>query len=98
LQRETGGNTAEVIDLVADTIRERIEIRRMVRSLTAQGRLAGVVLSLLPVGLLVIISLLNPAYTHPLFHTTIGLVALGIGVGCTGAGSFLINKIVNIKI
>jgi tight adherence protein B len=98
LQRETGGNTAEVIDLVADTIRERIEIRRMVRSLTAQGRLAGVVLSLLPVGLLVIISLLNPAYTHPLFHTTIGLVALGIGVTCTAAGSFLINKIVNIKI
>jgi tight adherence protein B len=98
LQRETGGNTAEVIDLVADTVRERIEIRRMVRSLTAQGRLAGIVLSLLPVGLLVIISLLNPAYTHPLFHTTIGLVALGIGIGCTAAGSFAINKIVNIKI
>lgn len=98
LQRDTGGNTAEVIDLVADTIRERIELRRMVRSLTAQGRLAGMVLSLLPIGLLVIISLLNPAYTHPLFHTTIGLIALGIGVACTAAGSFLINKIVNIKI
>lgn len=98
LQRDTGGNTAEVIDLVSETIRERIEIRRMVRALTAQGRLAGVVLSLLPVGLLMIISLLNPSYTHPLFHSTIGLAALGVGVACTGAGSFLINKIVNIDV
>jgi tight adherence protein B len=98
LQRETGGNTAEVIDLVADTIRDRIELRRMVRSLTAQGRLAGTVLSLLPVGLLVIISLINPGYTRPLFHTTIGLVALGVGGALSGLGSFLINKIVSIKV
>jgi tight adherence protein B len=98
LQRETGGNTAEVIDLVAETVRERIELRRMVRSLTAQGRLAGMVLSLLPVGLLLIISLVNPSYTHPLFHTTLGLVALGVGLGLVITGSFLINKIVDIKV
>jgi tight adherence protein B len=98
LQRETGGNTAEVIDLVADTIRERIELRRMVRGLTAQGRLAGLVLSLLPVGLLVMISVINPGYTHPLFHSTPGLIALGVGVGLVGLGSFFINKIVNISV
>jgi tight adherence protein B len=98
LQRDTGGNTAEVIDLVSETIRERIELRRMVRGLTAQGRLAGMVLSLLPVGLLAIISLVNPGYSHPLFHTTIGLVALGFGVLLSGLGSFLINKIVDIKV
>ena len=98
LQRDTGGNTSEVIDLVAETIRERIELRRMVRSLTAQGRLAGLVLSLLPIGLLVIISLLNPAYTRPLFHTTMGLIALGVGIMLSALGSFLINKIVDIKI
>ncbi len=61
LQRETGGNTAEVIDLVAETVRERIEIRRLVRGLTAQGRLSGGILSLLPVGLLIFISMMNPA-------------------------------------
>ncbi len=72
LQRETGGNTAEVVDLVAETVRERIEIRRMVRGLTAQGRLSGGVLSMLPVGLLILISLLNPVYVHPLFHSTAG--------------------------
>jgi Flp pilus assembly protein TadB len=56
------------------------------------------VLSLLPVGLLVIISLINPGYTRPLFHTTIGLVALGVGGALSGLGSFLINKIVSIKV
>lgn len=97
LQRDTGGNTAEVIDLVADTIRDRIEIRRMVRGLTAQGRLAGLVLSFLPVGLLLMISLVNPHYTHPLFHTTTGLIATGVGVGLSIMGSLIIRKIVNIK-
>jgi tight adherence protein B len=98
LQRDTGGNTSEVIDLVSETIRERIELRRMVRSLTAQGRLAGLVLSLLPIGLLVLISLINPGYTHPLFHSTMGLIALAIGFVLSGLGSFLINKIVDIKV
>ncbi len=98
LQRDTGGNTAEVIDLVADVIRDRIELRRMVRALTAQGRLAGVVLSGLPVGLLLIISMINPGYTHPLFHTTAGLVSLSIGVVLTVIGSWLINKIVDIDV
>jgi tight adherence protein B len=98
LQRETGGNTAEVIDLVSDTIRERIEIRRMVRGLTAQGRLSGYVLSLMPVGLLIMISLLNPAYVHPLFHKTAGLIGLGMGGVLIVSGSLTIRKIVDIKV
>lgn len=98
LQRETGGNTAEVIDLVSETVRERIEIRRMVRGLTAQGRLAGLILSMLPVGLLLLISVINPAYVHPLFHTTGGQIALVVAVVLTVAGSLLIRRIVNIKI
>jgi tight adherence protein B len=98
LQRETGGNTAEVVDLVAETVRERIEIRRMVRGLTAQGRLSGGVLSLLPVGLLMLISLLNPTYVHPLFHTTPGLIGLGVGVGLVLCGGFVMRKIVDIEV
>ena len=98
LQRETGGNTAEVIDLVAETVRERIEIRRMVRGLTAQGRLSGGVLSLMPVGLLILISVINPTYVHPLFHTTIGLIGLGIAVGLVIAGGLVIRKIIDIKV
>ena len=80
LQRETGGNTAEVMELVAETIRERLEIRQMVRALTAQGRLAGFMLSG-PARRPVDDRLADqPGIQHPLFHTTIGLIALGAGV------------------
>ena len=79
-------------------IRGRIEIRRLVRGLTAQGRLAGFVLSALPAGLLLIISLVNPSYAHPLFHTTPGLIALGVAVGLMGAGSYIIRRIINITV
>lgn len=98
LQRETGGNTAEVIDLVAQTVRERIEIRRMVRGLTAQGRLSGGILSGLPIAMLVFISTINPSYVHPLFHTTAGLVALGVAIGLVAAGGITMKKIIEIKV
>ena len=98
LQRDTGGNTAEVIDLVADTVRERIEIRRMVRGLTAQGRLSGMVLSLLPVGMLLMTAVIDPGYVHPLFHTTGGLIALGVAIALTGGGGLAIRRIVDIEI
>lgn len=98
LQRDTGGNTAEVIDLVADTIRGRIEIRRLVRGLTAQGRLAGFILSGLPAALLLIISVINPAYAHPLFHTTAGIIALIFALVLMVTGSLIIRKIVNISV
>lgn len=98
LQRDTGGNTAEVIDLVAETIRGRIEIRRLVRGLTAQGRLAGFVLSGLPAGLLLIISVVNPGYAHPLFHSTAGIIALVVAVVLMFSGSMIIRKIVNITV
>jgi tight adherence protein B len=98
LQRETGGNTAEVLELVADTVRQRIEIRRLVRGLTAQGRLSGGILAMLPVGLLLFISTMNPTYVHPLFHTTEGLIALGVGLALVVAGGLVIRKIIQIKI
>jgi tight adherence protein B len=97
LQRETGGNTAEVIDTVTETIRERLDIRRLVRTLTAQGRLAGWVVSSLPVALLVIISILNPHYISPLFHRTAGIIALCVGAVMLGAGFWAIRRIVDIK-
>jgi tight adherence protein B len=98
LQRETGGNTAEVIDLVNETIRERLEIRRLVRSLTAQGRMAGLVLSLLPVGMLVALSLINPRYMHPMYHDTIGVILLIVSGILMLIGGFLIKQIITIKV
>ena len=98
LQRRTGGNMAEVLDRVTDTIRERFELRRMVATLTAQGRLSRWVVSLLPVVLLAAISALNPRYVEPLFSTTPGRVMLIAAAVMVVAGSLVIKRIVNIKL
>jgi tight adherence protein B len=98
LQRETGGNTAEVIDTVTETIRERLELRRLVSTLTAQGRLSGWIVSLLPVILLIVITLLSPHYVHPLFHRTLGIVALAFGAALIGLGFWFVRRIVDIEI
>jgi tight adherence protein B len=98
LQRQTGGNTAEVLDRVTETIRERFELRRTVRTLTAQGRLSRWVVSLLPLFLLTVISLLNPHYMHPLFSTTPGRIALVFAALMVISGSVVIKRIINIKV
>jgi tight adherence protein B len=98
LQRETGGNTAEVIDSVTETIRERLDLRRLVRTLTAQGRLSGWVVSALPVVLLLAVSVINPHYIHPLFHRTAGLIGLGVGAAMLVSGFLVIRRIVDIKV
>jgi tight adherence protein B len=98
LQRETGGNSAEVLDRVVENIRERQELRRLVHTLTAQGRFSRWIVSLLPVGLLLLISVINPSYMKPLFHHTSGKVMLTIGAVMIVAGSLVIKKIVDIKL
>jgi tight adherence protein B len=98
LQRETGSNSAEVLDRVIESIRERQALRRLVRSLTAQGRLSRWIVSLLPVGLLLAITALNPTYMKPLFTHTSGRIVLVIGALMIIAGSLVIKKIVDIKV
>jgi tight adherence protein B len=98
LQRQTGGNMAEVLERVTDTIRERFELRRMVQTLTAQGRMSRWIVSALPIVLLVAISVINPEYVEPLFTTTGGRLALIFAGAMLVAGSLVIKKIVNIKV
>ena len=98
LQRETGGNTAEVLERVTETIRERLALRRMVQTLTAQGRMSRWVLTALPVGLLLVISIVNPAYISPLFNTPTGKLLLVVAAVMVAAGSMVIKKIVDIKV
>ncbi len=98
LQRETGGNSAEVLDRVVESIRERQGLRRLVRSLTAQGRLSRWIVSLLPVALLLMISAVNPSYMKPLFTHTSGRVILALGAVMIIAGSVVIKKIVEFKV
>jgi tight adherence protein B len=98
LQRETGGNTAEVLDQVTDTIRERFELRRTVQTLTAQGRMSRWVLTFLPLFLLLAITVINPGYMDILYDSTTGRVLLVLAGLSVISGSLVIKKIVNIKV
>lgn len=98
LQRQTGGNTAEVLDRVVETVRERQDLRLMIRSLTAQGRLSRWIVSALPVALILVISLLSPDYLRPLFHNTSGRVLLVFATVMVISGSYVIKRIVEIEI
>jgi tight adherence protein B len=98
IQRETGGNTAEILDRVVQTIRQRGELRRLMETMTAQGRFSRVVVTAIPPLLLVAISLINPEYLRPLFHTGTGNVLLGLAVALVVAGSLVIKRMVNVKV
>ena len=98
LQRRTGGSMAEVLERVTETIRERFELRRMVQTLTAQGRMSRWIVSALPVALLAVITALNPGYTAPLFTSTGGRLALLFAAVMVLAGSYVIKRIVDIKV
>ena len=98
LQREAGGNAAEVVDRVAETIRERFDLRRLINTLTIQGRISRWIVSALPVALLLILTVINPHYLHPLVSTTGGKVLLVIAGLLVVGGSLVIKKIVDIKV
>ena len=98
LQRETGGNIAEVLDRVTATVRQRAELRRMVRGLTAQGRLSRTVVTGLPLALLAVLSVMSPAYIEPLFTTSTGLLLLMFGAFMVTMGSLVIKKIVDFEV
>jgi tight adherence protein B len=98
IQRETGGNTAEVLDRVTVTVRERGQLRRLVRTLTAQGRLGGWVVTCLPIALVGFLTLVRPTYLEPLLDDPVGRLALAFGVLMLGLGAFAINRIVDIKV
>jgi tight adherence protein B len=98
LQRETGGNTAEVLDRVAENVRGRFELRRLVQTLTAQGRMSRWIVSFLPVGLLGLLTLINPEYMAPLYTHAFGRVLLVVAALMVIAGSLVIKRIVSIKV
>jgi tight adherence protein B len=98
LQRETGSSSAEVLDRVVETVRGRAELRRLVKTLTAQGRMSRWVLTLIPVALALLLMVLSPGYLNPMFDHTLGRVALFFAGGMVITGSLVIKKIVNIKV
>lgn len=102
IQHEVGGNLSQILESIAHTIRERVRIKGEIQTLTAQGRISGYVITALPVGLAIFLSVINPGYMAPMF--TFGMppnawcclpVASGIMIV---AGYFAIMKIVDIDI
>ncbi len=107
IQREVGGNLTEILDNISFTIRERVRIKGEIRTLTAQGRLTGLVITLLPVGLAGILYAINPEYggqlvvrEDPLLFNTIpcGWLVLGAGAIMIIAGGLIVRKIVDIEV
>ncbi len=98
IQRDAGGNSAEVIEQVAFNIRVRQELRRLARTLTAQGRMARWILTLLPVGMFVGLWLLNKEYLEPLWTTTFGIMGIVVAIVMVTMGSLIIGRIVDIKV
>jgi tight adherence protein B len=97
IQREVGGNLAVLLDTIADTMNKREQLRREVRTLTAEGRLSGVVLSLFPLGMLAVLYILRPDYVQILFDEPLGIAALIAAGISTVIGWLIIRKIVDIE-
>lgn len=98
IQREVGGNLAEVLDLVAGTMRERAELRRHIRALTSEGRLSAVILLLLPFVMLALLLIVNPGYMTLMFSTGMGLVLLVIGAVLLVIGGIWLRRASEVEI
>lgn len=98
IQRQVGGNLAEVLDNIANTIRERVRIKGEIKTLTAQGRMSGIVIGLLPFLLTLAIFSMNPEYITPLFSNKLGLIMVSMALISQIIGISLIRKIVNIPV
>jgi tight adherence protein B len=98
LQSRSGGNMADVLERVADGVRERADLRRELISLTAQARLSRWVITGLPPGMVVILAIVHPNYLNPLFQTTAGQILLALATVMVVAGSLIMRAITNVKV
>lgn len=99
IQREVGGNLAEILDVISHTIRERVKLKGEIRVLTSQGRITGWLISLLPIVVALFLSVIQPGFMNPMFENRMcGWPMLGIGLALIGLGMAAIQKIVNIEI
>jgi tight adherence protein B len=98
IQRVVGGNLAEILDTIAYTIRERVRIHGEIRTITAQARMSGMIITLLPVGLALFLFFVEPSYFAPMIKQTLGWVMLGVAALSILVGTAIIQKIVRIQV
>ena len=97
LQRETGGNLTEILEKISYTIRERFKLIGQIKTYTAQGRLSAWIVGTLPIGFVLLISILNPNYLRPLYEDKMGHVFIAVSAALQVLGFLIIRKIVRIK-
>ena len=97
IQRQIGGSLAGLFDMVADTVRQRHQFLRKVKGLTAMGRMSAYTLVGLPFFVALVVTLMNPTYMSPLYHTGTGHMLLFGGMGMIAFGSAILKKIVSFK-
>ena len=98
IARRTGGNLTDILDRISETIRGRMRIERRVRTLTAQGRLQGVIVSLMPFALGAIMTVMKPDVMRPFLTSFKGLACVGIAVALVAVGWIFIRKIIKIDV
>jgi tight adherence protein B len=97
IQGQVGGSLASLFDMVAETVRQRQQFARKIRGLTAMGRASAYVLVGLPFFTAAVITLLNPSFMDPLYHTSTGHNLIFIGLGMMAFGSLILRKIVSFR-
>ncbi len=98
IQHEVGGNLSEILDTIAETIRERVRIKGQIKALTAQQRLSGNVVAILPIALGTFLFIFNPTYLSRMFTETCGIIMLVTGGFTILLGYFAIRKITDIEV
>lgn len=98
IQHQVGGNLAEILDTIAATIRERVRIIGEIRALTAEGKISGVILVLMPIVLALVIILFNPGFLSVLVEYKIGHILIGAAIILQIVGGFWINKMLSMDI
>ena len=98
IARRTGGNLTEIFDKISITIRERMRIERRVRTLTAQGRLQGIIVACMPAALGGIMTFIKPDLMMPFIKSAYGIIAIGITILLISMGWFFISKIIKIDV
>ena len=98
IQRESGGNLAEVLERTAQLIRERFRLQDQIRVHTAQSRLSGLLLTIAPLAIAIMLNIINPGYMTPLFHTSLGHKIMAIGLGLNLLGLLIIRSIIRIRV
>ena len=98
IQRQVGGNLSEVLDMIANTIRERVKLKGEIRTLTAQNKMSAMIIGILPLAIALILSVLNPEYLKPLYTNPLGIALVVVALVMMGIGALFLKKVTTLEV